>query len=451
MVDFRMKTSYDKEKMIVKRGDFLKAYKVNSVSEYINLLETLGMEKYVFRGQNEPYYGIRANGFRPYKGGWTTDKIFNIDTITKEFYHEVVSKISKEEKEHFLAFCQHYGIPTNLVDFSYSPLVALFFACYGKDEYHFTVSELLSSWTLEQIKTDKGTQEIIMRNLINRLEKPDISDFANVYLIEKKWLLDITDIIQELGTKNFFNSICDNKIVERNLIGKLNQQLSSNQFDLADVAVALGELIDCYRINEIDLYGELYPNEFIDEDNDIHTPFNIGKRLLEEDLTEETIGNVIEELYDHVLFELRKSEMKDWDLIVPDRTKEKAYCQASIIYVILLSNFINLYRDDFHSAMKFKLKLKFYFTYQPANLFDRLNMQRGLFIYQPYVYSLDQFFKINVLNLQEINPEICIEINNYREILSEIEYLGFNSGSVYGDFDNIAKSVVSAYKNKNNL
>ena len=50
-----MKTSYDKEKMIVKRGDFLKAYKVNSVSEYINLLETLGMEKYVFRGQNEPY------------------------------------------------------------------------------------------------------------------------------------------------------------------------------------------------------------------------------------------------------------------------------------------------------------------------------------------------------------------------------------------------------------
>ena len=108
------------------------------------------------------------------------------------------------------------------------------------------------------------------------------------------------------------------------------QQLSSNHFDLADVAIALGELIDCYLINEIDLYGGLYPNEFIDEDNDIHTLFNIGKRLMDDDLKEEDIGNIIEELYDHVLFELRKHEIKDWDLMVLEKNKEYQQEQANL-------------------------------------------------------------------------------------------------------------------------
>ena len=71
---------------------------VNSVSEYIKILEDLGFDNYIYRGQNEPYFGIQANGFRPYLGGWESDKIYNIDKISKEYYQQVVTKLTAEEK-----------------------------------------------------------------------------------------------------------------------------------------------------------------------------------------------------------------------------------------------------------------------------------------------------------------------------------------------------------------
>lgn len=86
---------------------------------------------------------IKANGFRPYMGGWDSDKIYNIDEISKKYYEQVVSKLTSEEKEYFLAFCQHYGVPTNLIDFSYSPLIALFFSCQGKMFQHLAYQSWL--------------------------------------------------------------------------------------------------------------------------------------------------------------------------------------------------------------------------------------------------------------------------------------------------------------------
>lgn len=60
----------------------METIRVSTVSEYINELEKIEMEKYIFRGQNEPYFGIKANGFRNYLGGWTSDKIYNTDEIS---------------------------------------------------------------------------------------------------------------------------------------------------------------------------------------------------------------------------------------------------------------------------------------------------------------------------------------------------------------------------------
>jgi hypothetical protein len=44
------------------------------------------------------------------------------------------------------------------------------------------------------------------------------------------------------------------------------------------------------------------------------------------------------------------------------------------------------------------------------------------------------------LNYQSIVPDITIEVENSETILEELNFLGVNLESIYGDFDNIAKS-----------
>ena len=56
-----------------------------------------------------------------------------------------------------------------------------------------------------------------------------------------------------------------------------------------------------------------------------------------------------------------------------------------------------------------------------------------------------------MLSIQEVAPDILIEVDNYNEILAELDSLGVNLDSVYGDLDNIAKSVVYSYRRKNGL
>jgi FRG domain. len=105
---------------------------ITTISEYLDCIRKNDLTEFIFRGQNEAYNGIRASGFRPYQGGWDSDRFYNIDGMKKEYFNKVVSKLTTDERSHFIAFCQHHGLPTNLVDFTFSPLVALFFACSGK-------------------------------------------------------------------------------------------------------------------------------------------------------------------------------------------------------------------------------------------------------------------------------------------------------------------------------
>ena len=127
------------------------------------------------------------------------------------------------------------------------------------------------------------------------------------------------------------------------------------------------------------------------------------------------------------------------------------YELSAATYIMLLANLIQIFHNDRNGSDRLYLNLKIYFTDQPANLFDRINAQKGLFVYQPYFYSCDMVYDYHVLSVQNVNPEITIEINNYQSILSELDVLGINLGSVYGDLDNIAKSVVYSYRRNNKM
>lgn len=430
---------------------YLQTFSVDSVSKYIEIVETLGIENFIYRGQNEPYYGIQANGFRTYLGGWSSDKIYNIDKLSKDYYQQVITKLTTEEKQYFLAFCQHHGIPTNLIDFSYSPLVALFFSCQGKQEPTFSLSELADKISTETLKNDSATQQMLISNLINRLEKPTLSQYAQVYLLNKKWLLDITDIISELEQSSLIESIYNDGKIRIQLIHKLINLFKNTEITISEISECLIQIIECYRDNNVDFWGGYYSdNDNIDEElenDEMETLFSFSRRLEEENL-----NDVILDLY-YFVFEEMEDERIPYESDIFNHYPDDGgtYRLSAATYILLLANLIQIFHNDRKGADKLELDLKIYFTYQPANLFDRINSQKGLFIYQPYFYSCDSVYNHNVLSTQRITPDIKIEIDNYQTILSELDALGFNLGSVYGDLDNIAKSVIYSYRRKNQI
>ena len=440
------------KKKIVRRENMQKI-RINSVSEYINELEKLGIENYIYRGQNEPYFGIKANGFRPYMGGENSDKIYNIDEISQKYYEQIISKLTPEEKEYFLVFCQHYGVPTNLVDFSYSPLIALFFACQGKKDPKFTLSELVGNSTVDDLKKNVSTRQMLIDNLINKLEKPTLSPYAQVYLLNKKWLLDITDVLMKVNHNNFFESIYSNGNVRIELINGFINLFNGPEIDSTDISDCLIQLIECYRENNVDFFGDNIEENINDheedyyEEDDYEDLFIFQKRLKEEQL-----HDVMYSLYTYVYHEM-EDERIPYESDIFDHHPEYAneVELSAAVYILLLANLIQIFHNDKDGRERLILNLKVYFTYQPANLFDRINAQKGLFVYQPYFYSYDETYDYNILSVQNINPDITIEINNYQAILSELDALGINLGGVYGDLDNIAKSVVYSYKRKNKM
>lgn len=425
--------------------------KVKTVSEYIQKLEELGIDNYIYRGQNEPYYGITANGFRLFKDQFMCDKKLHIDELSKEYYNQIISKLTYDEKKYFLAFCQHHGIPTNLIDFSYSPLIALFFACEGKKDPILNISEILNGTTIENFEDCNKTKEELVDSIsyISKIIKNKNSKLAQVSLINKKWLLDITDIIPQIHTNNFLEAIYANGDIRTYLIKKLSDLFSSDAFTLSDISDSLSKMINCYITNRVDYYGTDVTDEDISE---MKTSEDENLFSLQQRINSDTIAYEVYNLYNYVFEEMQDETITYGNDIFDGFPEEGSIEQvAAATYILLLANLVQIFHNDKDCNENLILDLKIYFTYQPANLFDRINAQQGLFIYQPYFYGYDLKDNKNILSIQRVHPDYIIEIVDCETILSNLNVFGINLANVYGDLDNIAKSIVNTYNQKNNL
>ena len=145
---------------------------VKNLAEYIKLFSNNKFENYIFRGEPTNYHNIISSALRGVE--------YPFIQMKNEFQREISHRITSAERNNFLAFSQHYGIPTNLIDFTRSPLIALFFAC---QPYHSSD---------ERFDQEHGF----------------------IHLLENK-LVDITDILTEHEDKNLLNLFIRN---ENNII-----------------------------------------------------------------------------------------------------------------------------------------------------------------------------------------------------------------------------------------
>jgi hypothetical protein len=118
-----IKTSYDN------LGRYTQTRRLNSWRQIRNALDRLAEPCWVFRGQADARWALRTSLERVLeRDDFAHEEDHLISLFKSRAHHYLASTPALENDLGWLALMQHHGAPTRLLDFTWSPYVALFFA-----------------------------------------------------------------------------------------------------------------------------------------------------------------------------------------------------------------------------------------------------------------------------------------------------------------------------------
>lgn len=358
---------------------------VDDLASYIKLFSTGNLKNYYFRGEPTNYRetissALRGKGLHSYlKMERDFDEEYPFFHMKKEFKREVWYKLSGDERMHFSAFSQHHGIPTNLIDITTSPLVALYFAC-------------------QKFDSPENDSE-------NLDEKRGF-----VYLIENSFV-DITNILSKFEDDNILELLAYNR---RNIfIDMYNLFLDFKKMHPQKFRECLKELTEEYHTYFSNIASEQHiPKETVPTD---------------------TFYEIVYNAYVHKIIESNKKLQQIYNQI-------EDVCDEVFLYLSILQSFLKNVLDGTEHFYWFN-KIMPMFKYAPILSFDRGRNQQGLFIYQTYLNYISETINIPMLPRQRILSDKIIVIKNKAKILEELDFMGINEKFIYGDYDHIASYI----------
>lgn len=425
---------------------------ISSLSEYIKYLEENNIlnANYIFRGEHchlddkgkvASYEKRMSGAFRfPVKPSHPHGKdVYPLFTDKiSEYYSHIGHRLPDVDREHFVAFSQHYGLATNLLDVTASPIVALFFACYEEN--------------------------------CCKYKKPNKNTNGKVYIFDND-SIDITLVLSEFQKRGVFNQdILDRlamgsiavydtmhdamkKYIEENLrITKKEYSTYGTSWSPDEAKPAANERI-CRLYNCVLQIYNFRRSETRALGIDLVNPGN--RRSLPEvkGCTFEEIKNLDEhEKSDYFAYLLQGIMQDDVMSDFGDIICGKFSAWWTNLYLLFI---IYILRTG--SLMRGKTKQLFCDTctdkdscdnmpnflptliYKPQITFERARLQKGHFIYQPY----KEVDKNEIIPFQYNPPVLEIDIQDTDKILKQLDKIDINVGTIYGDFDNIAKYIAN--------
>lgn len=402
---------------------------INNLSEYIEVIEKIDSNNYYFRGENQKYIGITASTFRNLNGTVWESKFYDYKTMINEYYKKVANMLTDLERENFMPYAQHHGLPTPLIDVSDNPLTALYFAT-GQTQREEQDGEGYVYLFSKNRSIDIGNLMIADWN------RDILQDFINED--QEVWELLLSEIGKiKLEEPDYFNSMfidliywCSNyAISRRSLINEEPRTLEEKVilwFKHRDLQILDKELEnikvriknDEFKIKELDqiyfylskIYQDKEHEQLIEKYEKKKIPFDFSHSGPNEDTTD-TLG-----------------------------------------YLILLKSY--LYVLNYHVGAWEVHHLPIFpnLTVYPTILFDRLLVQDGFFLYQLSMYKFEKTYNTQTYLIQEIVPDITFKIKGKESIIKELDAIGINQSKLFPDPDNIAAYMKRKprYQFKNN-
>lgn len=107
---------------------------INSLEEYIDTVFYYDGD-IVYRGVSNKDYALIPGIGRESRGGWSKkDTIIFESEMLSEFSEKVASMENCSNYTELAVLAQHYGLPTRLLDWTWNPLVALYFSIKGNPD-----------------------------------------------------------------------------------------------------------------------------------------------------------------------------------------------------------------------------------------------------------------------------------------------------------------------------
>ena len=385
---------------------------INSISDYIAVIEQNNLFNCISRGENNDFeYPLRAGIFRREFGDY--------NLLLERFHLDVETSIDASQEKHFLAFAQHHGIPTNLLDFSLSPLVSLYFSvdgCIDEGYVYFIKKNRLISITKQVI--DHTFSWGMLSEFVDLdpvLMKELISLLSDAFINNQEFLVEYyekhVDKLIAVRKENGFSRELD---VFKTIKSRGRAVLRSK--DRNTMWIKGHDDIPCHvddefysdlrkMIEEIHEDTELYPKDFWDNLN-----------VLLKSCTDDAENN--KKIY--LLMMLFKLE------------------QIEQLRSFIENKLSSKVETDGYNI---ELELPFYFTYRPPIIDNRVRNQFSIFVFQPFAKNIINVQNKPALMRQTIYPDYVIKVQDPTRIKNELEALGYTLKHIYCDYDSIAKYI----------